>query len=831
MKASPIPGILQDLKYGLRVLRREPLYAGVAVAAMALGIGATTALFSVAYGVIWKPLPWPEPDRLVRLEERRGGQPSRLAWTMTSAAYLAWRGQSSTVEEIGGWMAVPATLRGVGDPARIRIGRVTPGMFTVLRARPAIGRVFVEADAADSQPQTVIISHGFWQRRLGGAADAIGRSISLDDRAYTVVGVMPRDFMFPDRETEAWIPAHVPIPISKDGSRISVMIFGAMARLRPGATPAQVNAEATARAQSAPDIANAALALFGSAGPITMTAAPALDVAIAEVRPAVQVLFAAVLLLLATSIASVATIQLARAAKRRREMTVRAALGARPTRLSGQWMVESALIGAAGGILGVAGAALLLRALPAVLPADFPRTEDIALDWRVAIFATAVTLVAIGITGLIPGLQSRRIDLVQSLSDDGIAPVGGSMRTAASRARAVIMAGQVAIACMLLVGAGLLGRSLLALIHVDRGYDPNNLLTARLPLAPKARFADTAAMLEAIRDRLLGVPGVTHAAFGNALPLVTTGGLSGFTMPSPRDPSIRVDVQAFHRTVSPDYFATMRLRLAAGRYLADTDTAGSQPVVVVNRSFAAKYLGQQPVGSRLNYAMYGRSGFEVVGVIDDMKQGSLDTAGFAGTVEPAQPELFTSYRQLGGVIPVAVVLIARTAGDPSPIAPALRGLVREHAPELVLDSVRTMEDRLMSSLARPRTYALVLGGFAAFALAIAAVGLFGVLAYTVSQRTREIGIRTALGARPADVVSLVLKQGVVITVFGLSIGMFAAAVLARSLSRILYGVQPYDVLTFVGVGMSILAVAALSCVVPVVRATRIDPLRALRQSL
>jgi putative ABC transport system permease protein len=823
-------GLFHDVRYACRLMRREPGYTAVAVTAIALGIAATSTLFSVAYGVVWKPLPWSEPERLVRLEERRGGQAGRIPWTISSATYLAWRGQSSMVEEIGGWMAVPATLRGVGDPERIRIARMTPGMFSLLRARAAVGRLFVEDDAARSQTEVVILSSGFWQRRFGGSPDAIGRSVSLDDRLHTVVGVMPREFAFPDRETEAWIPAHVPPALQDGGKRISVMIFGAMARVRPGVTPQQVGAEGTSQAQGAPDIAKAGLALFGSSGPVTITAAPALDVVTSEVRPAIQVLFVAVLLLFATAVASVTTVQLARAAKRRREMTIRAALGAGTGLLARQWLIESALVGLAGGIMGLLGATMLLRLLPVVLPADFPRLGDVVLDWRVAAFATVATFVSSTVCGLLPGLQTRHIDLVQTLSDDNTAPVGGTMRTAAARTRVVIMGGQVAIACVLLVGAGLLARSLFALIHVDRGYDSNNLLTARLPLAPRTTYAQAAAMLERTRDRLLALPGVAHVAFGNALPLVSTGGLSGFTLPSPRDSSTRVEVQAFHRTVSPEFFETMRLRLLAGRFLADTDTAASQSVIVVNRSFAAKYLGKEPVGQRLQYSMYGRGGWEVVGVVDDMKQGGLDAAGFRETADAAQPEMFTSYRQLGDMFPVTVFLIARTNGDPLPLAPALRGLVREEAPSLVLDSVLTMEDRLMSSLAKPRTYAVVLGGFAFFAIAIAGVGLFGVLSYSVAQRTREIGVRTALGARTADVVALVVKQGTIITGTGLIVGLAAAAGLVQALSTILYGVRPYDTLTFIVVPVAILAVAALACAVPVWRATRIDPLSALRSN-
>ena len=527
---------LQDLRHAGRLLRREPGYAAIAVLAIALGIGATTTLFSVTYGVLLKPLPWPEPERLVRLEERRGGRAGRIPWTITNGTYLAWH-DSSVLEAIGGWMSLSSTFSDPGEPERIRIGRLTPTVFTVLDARALVGRVFEAGDAANRQVDTVILSHGFWQRRFGGAADVVGRSVRLDYLPYTVVGVMPPAFVFPDRETQAWIPSHVPQVYSDDGKSISLQIFAAIARMRPGVTAAQVAAEGTSRARAARDPGTTALALFGSGDPPTITATPALDVVIAEVRPAIRILLAAVLLLFGTAVASVATVQLARAAKRRREMTVRAALGASTARLARQWLTESVVTGVAGGVLGMAGAKLLIALLPAILPADFPRLSDITLDWRVAVASTLATLAAIAVCALVPTLQARRIDLAQSLADDHLAPVGSGTRTPAARLRAVIMAGQIAVACVLLIGAVLLGRSLQSLINVDRGYDPANLLTARLPLPPGSTYAKSAAMLQGIADRLQALPGVTHASFGNALPLVSAGGMSGFNARLPRDPS------------------------------------------------------------------------------------------------------------------------------------------------------------------------------------------------------------------------------------------------------------------------------------------------------
>jgi putative ABC transport system permease protein len=818
---------MYDLRHAARLVRREPGYAAIAVLTIALGVGATTTLFSVTYGVLVKPLPWRDPDRLVRLEERRGGRSGRIPWTITNGTYLAWR-EPSTVGAIGGWMSLPATLRADGDPERIRLARVTPTMFGVLDAGAFMGRVFEARDAATRQVDTIILSHGFWQRRFGGAADILGRSVRLDSLPYTVVGVMPASFAFPDRETQAWIPAYIAPTHSEDGARISLQIFGVIARMRPGVTPEQIAAEGTARARAARDPGNAALALFGSADPPTITATPALDVLTAEVRPAIRVLLAAVLLLFCTAVASVATVQLARVAKRRREMTVRAALGASTARLARQWLSESVVIGAAGGVVGVAGARLLIGLLPSILPADFPRVNEIALDWRVALASTAATLAAIAACGLAPTLQSRRIDLVQSLADDNRAPVGAGVRTPVARLRAAIMAGQIAVACILLVGAGLLGRSLHALVNIDRGYDPNNLLTARLPLPQGSNYANSAAMLQEIAQRIQALPGVAGAGFGNALPLVSAGGTSGFSVRLPRDPSTMAKVQTLHRTVDPAYLRVMGLRLRAGRLLTDGDTETSQPVLVVNKSFADQYLGDNPIGRRLPLSLYRKAEWEIVGVVDDMKQGGLDTAGFVSTADASQPEMFSSYRQFGQMTPESIFFVARTTGDPPALATAVRAIVREVAPALVLDSILTMDDRLMSSLSRPRAYAFVLAAFAAFALTIAAVGLFGVLSYSVAQRSREIGVRTALGARTVDVVRLVLRSAIAITAVGLVAGLAAAALLVETLSKILYGVGPFDAATFVAVPLVLVLVAALACVAPARRAARIDPIRALR---
>jgi putative ABC transport system permease protein len=817
--------IARDLRHAARLLAREPGYTAVALLGIALGIGATTTLFSVAYGVLLKPLPWPEPERLVRLEERRGGRPGRVPWTITNGTYLAWT-EAATVEDVGGWMSVTSTFSDGREPERIRLGRLTPTVFTVLQARALMGRVFEAADAGP-KADTVILSHAFWQRRFGGAPGILGSSIRLDERAWTVIGVMPSAFAFPDRETQAWIPAYISPVYSDGGARISLQIFGAIARMRPGVTAAQVAAEGTARARAGRDPGTTALALFGSAEPPTITAMPALEVAIADVRPAIRVMVAAVVLLFATAMASVVVVQLARVARRRREMALRAALGASTARLARQWLTESVAIGVAGGLLGMAGARLLVGLLPAILPADFPRLSDITLDWRVGLASAAATLAAIAACALFPAMHARVLDITRALADDA-SPIGAGMRTPAARLRSAIMAGQVAVACVLLIGGGLLGRSFQALTNVDRGYDPENLLTARLPLPSGPTFAKSAAMFESIKERMRTLPGVTHAAFGNALPLVSAGGMTGLNVRLPRDPATESKIQALHRTVDPDYFGAMGLRLVAGRLLSDSDSTTAQPVLVVNRSFADQYLGADPVGRRLTLNLYRRAEWEIVGVVEDMKQGGLQTGSFVATTDAAQPEMFSSYRQFGEMRLDTVFFLARAQSDPSRLVPSVRALVREQAPALVLDSVMTMEERVMASLSRPRAYALVVGVMAAFALAIACVGLFGVLSYSVAQRTREIGVRTALGATIADVITLVLRSGLAIVAAGLAGGLAAAGLLAQSLSKILYGVGPFDPVTFAVVPVFLVLAATVACVAPARRAARIDPLRALR---
>jgi predicted permease len=820
---------MHDLRYGLRLLRRRPGFAVVAMLTMALGIGATTLLVSVAYGVLLKPLPWFDAAQLVRVTETRNGRTGRIAGTVSNGTFLAWREQRSTIEDLGGWLTQAATLTGAGDPVRVPFIPTTPGLLPILGVRPLIGRLFDEGEGATNQPGVVILSYGLWQERFGGRSEIVGDVVRLDDKPYTIVGVMPRDFAFPDREARAWTAWRVPPVVASNGALVGV-IFRAIARLRAGATPEQAAAEATAHARRAPDMGLAARALFGATGPIDVSAVRELEAITADIRPALLVLLAGVALLLVTATANVASLQLAHATVRRREMAVRAAIGARQRHLVKQLLIENAIIGLSGGAGGLALAAALRRVLPSLLPAGFPRVDAVTLDLGALAFAFTLSVLASLAAGLLPAWHSRRVNLVATLSEDGVASISG-VRTPAARTRALIMVGQVAITCLLLVGALLLTRSFVEMVRADRGYDPVNVLTARLPLPPgyPANLRDQ--VLDGLVDRLRAVAGVTHAAYSSGLPFVSPGGFSAFNMRSPRNPDVEIEVQATRRLVSPDYFAALRLRLIDGRTLSEADTTTTPPVVVVNRTFAREYLGERPIGVRIPQRGPRAGGvrftgenaeLEVVGVVDDMRQDGVDS--------PPQPEMFISFKQVqasstGNFDPILVV---RTRTDPALYVETLRSLVRQQAPTLALDSVMSMEDRVMTSLANPRLYALVLSSFGVFALLVAGVGLFGVLSFSVAQRRREFGVRAALGAQVHDIVSLVLRQALWIVAIGVLVGLAAALGAARWMSSFLYGITPYDAATFVAVPVTIVAIAAIACLVPVRRAAKVDPVAGLR---
>ncbi len=821
----------QDVWATARALQRRPWTAAAVVGLVALAVGGVTTLSSVVYGVLFRPLPWPNADALVRLEESRGGRQGRIPWTISNASYLAWREQHETIAEIGGWRVLGAgpTLTGVGDTRRIPAAAVTPSLFGLLGAMPALGRPFVDDDAAMPVASTVILSHGLWQTAFGGRADVVGQVVRLDGRPHTVAGVMPATFAFPDATPQLWLPMHV-MPVLGEGGVRRVMIFGALARLQPGVTASQAGAEATARARHAPDLAQAALALFGNNGEIAITAAPARDVMTRDVRTGMLLVWAAVALLFLTAVASVLGVQLARTSQRRREIAIRAALGAGASRMARQWVAESLVVGSVSTGIGLAVAAGFHRLLPRVLPSDFPRASEVTLDPSVMAAASLVALLASTACGLVPAWLGRRAWLSEALAQDSLAPVGGSLRMPVARGRALITTAQVATACLLLVVTGVMARSLVNLVTADRGYDPRQLLTARVALPASTTLAELAPVMDDVRQRLRADPGVQYVGFGNALPFVTSGGFRGLTIPSPLDPSRTLDVQTAIRVATPDYFRALRLRIRAGRMLSDDDRATTVPAVVVNRSFETQYLGGRAVGRRLALNVSARPEWEVVGVIDDMRQGGLSEAsrtGVGGVADPPLPELFFTHTQWRDPVP-EIIVVLRTTNDPAAHVATLRGAFRAANPALALDNILTMDERLATSLALPRLYVVVLGALGSLALMVAAVGVFGVLAHAVAHRTREIGVRTALGATRASVVRLVARQALLSVVAGLVVGTAGAVFGLRLVSEHIYGVSPRDPVSVAAAIAVLTVVAALAVAVPIRRALRVDPLTALR---
>ena len=822
-------GVAADAGYALRIMRAQPGAAAVTILTIALGVGAVTTLFSVAYGVLLRPLPWGDTERLVRVSETRGGREARLPGMILNGSYVAWADNPQTIESIGAFGETTMTLTGAGDAARIPVARVTPSMLELLRVAPLRGRLFHRGEGRQNDARVVVISTGLWEQRFGSRDDIVGQLILLDGAPHTIVGVMPRQLRFPSANTQVLIAWEVPPVDGPNGVKVGT-ISRAVARLKPGVSPAQAAAEATARAQAGADPGFVAMSLFGARGPVQIFVRDATAAAAADVRPAIVILLIASMLLFATAIANVANMQLARATARHRELTIRATLGAGTARLTRQLFVENAFVAMIGGALGLVVTIGLHAALPAVLPADFPRVDAIAIDGRVLAVTLLLSLMTSIACGILPSLHVRRLDLARALSESTLASAGPG-RTRLASARAMIVASQVAVTCVLVIGAALLARSFIAHMNADRGYDPKNLLTAGIPIPSTYKPDQSLAVLNRILNRVSGQPGVTHAAVSSGLPLASSGGFLSFKFPSSLRGGNQVDVEAIRRLVSPGYFGALGIRVRAGRPLTDSDDATVPPVAVVNRSFVRKYFDDVPIEKAIGLSL-GTAVFQtltkgvsaettVVGVVDDLKQEAPDGA--------PQPELFLAYAQLGVNYASPAFVVLRTSDDPVSHVEMLRTALREEDPALALDAVMTMDQRISRSAARPRTYAVLLGGFALFALIIAGAGLFGVLSYSVTQRSRELAVRTALGASRAGVVGVAVKQVGVAIAAGLAIGVALAMALSNNLSPFLYGVSAGDWLSFGVAPLALLVVGIAACVVPARRVARTDPVQVLRE--
>ena len=807
---------LQDIRHSLRVLIKNPGFTAVALGTLTLGIGATTAVFGVVNATLLRPLPYPDADRLVRIQEEHPMNRGReMPAFMTSDTLEAWRENPQAIDQIAGYTGRSFTYQDESEPVRVRGAAVSPALFPLLRATPLLGRVFTEDEEASAAQPVAVLSYARWQTRHDADPRVLGRLITLDDVSYSVIGVMPEGFYFPDRETEIWIPLTLTTPQQRPGQRF-IIAFSGLARLKDGVSLAQAEAEGQIivgrQAPLAPGMAAPTLRLVGFH-----------DEMVGDVRPALLALMAAVGFVLLIATANLANLLLARGAARQRELAVRAAIGAGRGRLIRQLVTESVALSVIGGGLGLAAAYWILGVLPSFAPAGIPGLGEAGIDATVLAFALAASVGAGVLFGTVPALQASRFDLVRALNE-GAAQMGGGFRfRRGNRTRSVLVVAEVALALMLLVGAGLLVRSFVTLATVDPGFDPTNVLTVELNL-PRPQYSDLTAanaLFDQVLERTAGRPGVEAVGLVSSLPLTPGESLIGFRIQGQAAPTSREEMTAARpQLVSPGYLDAMGLRLVAGRFVTDQDTDSSPRVFVVNEAFASAYFpGEEVVGQRLNLGRGEPT--EIVGVVGDVHHRGLDSR--------PQPELYFSYRQsLSGQGAPRASIVARTTGDPLALVPFLRQDILDLNPSLPIDNVMTMEARLSSSVAQPRFYALVLGVFAAGALALAMVGIYGVLAYTVSRRSREIGLRMALGADGGRIRNLVVRQGALLVGVGVAFGLAGALVTTRALESLLFGVTTLDLPTLIAVPVVLVTVAIVACYLPVRRATRVNPMDALR---
>jgi putative ABC transport system permease protein len=850
----------RDLRYGGRSLARNRGFTLAAAVTLGLGIGVTAAVFSIVNTVLLEPLPYRNSDRLVRIVERAAprttGGPLLRRTSMTWAEMLEWRARSTTLSDLAYTNSPPITLMPAPEGSvRLSGALVSSNIFSMLGANALLGRTLDTRDEAPGS-NAVVISAGAWQRYFHGDPDIIGRTVAfktqgpqagfLDGTPLTIVGVMPREFDFPVPYCDYWAPIAEGSPVRSWPGSGSVI-----ARLRDG-----VSAEA---ATDEANVIGEALRPKPSSGPLAQPlpegarrfdVQPIKEQAVAASRPALRTLALAVGVVLLIVCANVATLLLARASARQREIAVRLAIGASRSRIARQLLTEGILLSAIGGVIGVllaVGGVHLLRDLasphaqgPFLISFGgtmIPRLHEVVIDGRMLAIAIGLAAFTALLISVLPALRFSRLDHVHAVGVRGASGAASGVR-GDTRLRNLLVAGQVATATMLLVGAGLLVNSFGRLVRVDPGWNASGLLTFYLVIPQEYTTQRKAMLIDELLVELRRTPGVQAAGFTYAGPLLGLIDHFGVFVPPGRTPEEMRGIPDAPqiRSVSHDFLQTMGVRLLAGRWLEPRDDGGAPPVIVINRSLARRFFGSEdPVGQMVR--LDGRMDLppqQVVGVVDDLRQARLDQ-------EPA-PQFFVDYRQVLALtqarqMPVPaqerlafgfLSFVVRTDGDPARLISPVRSLIGRVDSNVGIDAMLPMEQLVASSLTRQRFYAAVMGVFAAIAVLLSAVGIYGVLAYAVGQRTREFGVRTALGARSRDVLALVLHQGLLLTGMGISIGLVGAIALTRYLEGMLYGVQPLDPPTYVAVAALFTAVTSIASYLPARRATRIDPVTALR---
>jgi putative ABC transport system permease protein len=807
--------LLQDLRFGLRALWKNPAFAVVVVLTLALGIGMNTAIFTVVNAALLRPLPYRDPDRLVHLWESRQ---QRADFSQMEASYpnfLDWVARSTAFEQLAGYGFRAFSAAGTEGPEQIIGAQVSAGFFDVLGVPAALGRTFRPGEDTPGSERVVLLTQELWRRRFGGDPSALGKTLNLNGVPFTVVGVLPASFHFAQLAgAQLWVPLGDLSP--SQSSRRNLHWVRVIGRLKPGLTLSQASADMNTLAQALeaqyPEAnAGARVGIFTLHEQI-----------LGSIQPILLLLLGAVGLVLLIACANVANLLLARSAVRQKEIAIRLAMGASRWRLVQQMLTESTLLAVLGGALGVLwgqwGLDLLLSAIPEPQLAAMPYLKDIGLDGGVLAFTFAVSLATGAICGLVSSVQSSHPDLQGSLRQDA--------RSAGARRRGLrdaLVVAEVAVAIVLLVGAGLLLRSMFRVLDVDPGFKPAGLITMTVTL-PSGRYTEDAQAV-GIHDRMLeqvlALPGVEGVATDSKLPLTGWGNTARFRVDGRPIPAQGMEDEANIRTVSPDYFHVMGIPLVKGRAFGPQDRLDSPAVVIINRTLAEQvFPGEDAVGQRLvlTYAP-NLPAMEVVAVAGDVKLASLDAKTLPALSLPGGQN---SVRRTS--------LIVRVSTDPHALASGIRRELRILDSELLIASVMTMEERAAASpaLFMRRYPAMLVGLFAAVALALAMVGVYGVISYSVSQRTHEIGVRMAIGAQRGDIVGMVIRQGMGTALVGVALGLVGSAALSQLIQSLLFGVSPIDVATFAGVSLLLAGVALLACYVPARRATRIDPLIALK---
>jgi putative ABC transport system permease protein len=813
--------LLQDFRFAIRQFRKYPGFALTTILTIALGIGGTTAIFSLVNAVLLRPLPFPEPDRLMAVEGRNDRNPTANAnagGPLSYPDFFDWRSQNKSFSALASFHDKSFTLTGTGEPQHLTGHVVSADFFRVLGVSPALGRGF-SAEDEKLGTHVAVLSHTLWESAFSSASEIVGRAVTLDNQSYTVIGVMPRGFEFPIQNPapmvwtslsdDAYDPGGEPMTTERGAHGLDVI-----GRLKPGVTAEQAQADLNVIAQNLKQQYPQTNLHF--VGALVTTE---LDRLVGDTRPALRILFGAVTFVLLIACANVAGLLLARSSRRRSEFAVRAALGASRNQLVRQMLVESVALGLCGGVVGIALASGLLRVLLRLVPSDVPRLGQVSVDAYVLAFATLISAITGLLFGVLPAWRTSRVNPSSAMRDGNRTSTAGRGQ---HRLQNSLVVAETAVGFVLLVASGLLIHSFIRVLQVDPGFDRRNVLIASLSL-PDSRYisAQQTQFYQQLLARVRELPGVQSASAGWPLPLSSSGmrisfDIEGHPLPEGDRNTALVSI------VEPTYFQTMRIPILRGREFQDTDDVKTTPVVIVNQSFARKFFSDtDPIGKHITPGLSDGTVKEVpreiIAVVGDVKASGLK--------KDIRPEY---YLPLAQAVVLSPKLVVRTAVDPTTLIAPLRGQVAEIDKNLPLYDVKTFDDVFTRSAAQPRFQALLLTVFAAIALLLSAVGLYGLLSYLVVQRTLEIGVRIALGAPPSSVLGMILHKGLTLGAIGLAIGIAVSLALTRLMSGLLFGVRPTDPQTFVAVSLVLLLVSFLASSLPAYRASTLDPMKTLR---